>query len=114
MLEFWGGRKGGRGQLDKMFIMLLKACQLRVFILFLFHFCISQIQIRKQAATKVGHDAAGCTLWLPRLSAICADQRAREREREEERQVERAREREIYEQHLVAKFSGAKSLWLSY
>lgn len=81
MLEFGGGRKGGRGQLDKMFIMLLKACQLRVFILFLFHFCISQIQIRKQAATKVGHDAAGCTLWLPRLSAICADQRARERER---------------------------------
>lgn len=57
-------RRGGvRGQRDKMFIMLLKACQLRV--------CISQIQIRKQAATKVGHDAAGCMLRLSASLSRC-------------------------------------------
>lgn len=88
-----------RGQRDKMFIMLLKACQLRV--------CISQIQIRKQAATKVGHDAAGCMLCLSaslsRCPSVC---------RLSVQIKESEREREIYEPHLVA--PAAKSLWLSY
>lgn len=84
-------RRGGgvRGQCDKMFIMLLKACQLRV--------CIAQIQIRKQAAAKVGHDAAGCMLCLsaslsrcPSVCRLSVQIKESEREREGEGDIRAA------------------------
>lgn len=53
-------------------------------------FFISQIQIRKQAATKVGHDAAGCTVCLCVCTAVCRlSVQIKERERESESEGER-------------------------